>query len=91
MTAPRPVQPHGADAVQFRGQGLRRRPGPVGAAVVGDGDHGPEREAPGQAGHQPADARRQVALLVQDRDDYLHLRGPVRARLRKLMTHQALK
>ena len=42
-------------------------------------------------GHQPADARREVALLVQDRYDDFHLREAVRLRLRELMTHQTLK
>ena len=60
-----------------RGQRAGHRPGPVGAAVVGDRDHGAEREARAQVCRQAADAGPEVTLLVPDRDNDLHLRGAV--------------
>lgn len=45
----------------------------------------------GQIGRQPADAGPEVAFLVPDRDDDLHLRAAARVRQWELLPLQALK
>ncbi len=71
--AARLLQVDGADLDELTAQGLGDRPGPVGAAVVGDGDPGGERESLAQVGAEPPDAGREIPLLVAYRHDDLHL------------------
>ena len=77
------LQPDGANQVELARQGERDGPGPVGTAVVGDGDPRSERKAGPEVRLDPAHARAEVTFLVAYRDDNLHLgRFPAAGRQR---------
>src|SRR6185437_5825190 len=73
--ASRQLHPDGPDLRQLPSQLAGDLPGGVRAAVVRDGDPGAEGEALAQVAGQPAHARREITLLIPNRDNDIYLQN----------------